>query len=364
MKKRLSNTLGAVFVTATIMLFSVSPTFAVDSTPLPPKGDQSWNLVFNDEFEGSSLDTTKWSYNYPWGNTHNHRAYCVQENVSVSGGLLKIKGENKRHSSAPSGVTQGGEWYSLDYTSGAVNTKNKFSLTTGYIEGRFKVPGTKGFWPAFWTLNTTGEWPPEIDILEVLCHAPKELHTNYHYGPSWDNKWSHYQKFTTADLSKDFHTYAVEWTPEYMKWYLDGKQIGTSFQNTQWINQSKNMYVIINMAIGGWEDDPDSSTQWPSNFECDWVRVWQKSISTQTPVSSKTPSPMPTVKNVKLGDVNGDRNINSIDFGLLRMFLLGINNEFPDEDCLTNADVNKSGTVDSIDFALLRKFLLGFINEF
>lgn len=246
------------------------------ASPTPPKGDSGWKLVFDDEFDGTSLDTTKWSYNYPWGNTHNHRAYCAPENVSVANGLLRIKAENKRHPKAPQTVKSDGKTLSLDYTSGAVNTKGKFGITTGYIEGRFKMPGTTGFWPAFWTLNTTGEWPPEIDILEILCHAPNELHTNYHYGPSWDNKWSFYTKKTVADLSKDFHTFAVEWAPGYMKWFLDGVQVGNTFTNSEWIAQAQNMYLIINLAIGGWESNPDSTTVWPSYYECDWVRVWQK----------------------------------------------------------------------------------------
>ncbi len=131
----------------------------------PDRGGNVWALVFEDEFDGAALDTTKWGHNYPWGQTHNHRAWVAPENVLLSNGVLRIKAEARRHPSAPSGVEQGGQWYSLDYVSGAVHTQGRFSFTHGYMEGRFRMPAAAGTWPAFWTLNSAGGWPPEIDVL-------------------------------------------------------------------------------------------------------------------------------------------------------------------------------------------------------
>ena len=70
-----------------------------------------------DDFEGDTLDLTKWSCGYPWGATHNHRAYMSPDNVLVEDGLLRIKAENKRHPDAPKTIVHGGETFSLDYTS-------------------------------------------------------------------------------------------------------------------------------------------------------------------------------------------------------------------------------------------------------
>ena len=234
-----------------------------------------WELVFFDDFDGDRLDMTKWSYNYPWGtgHTHNHRAYMLPENVIVSDGILTIKAENERHPDAPLFVEHDGVQY-LDYTSGVITSHGKFHFTYGYIEAAIKVPGTPGFWPAFWLLGDG--WPPEVDIMEILTRNPRELHINYHYGPSWNNKWSHYQKFTVDDLSQDFFVYGFEWTPTYMRWYLNGEQIGTAFTNQEWIAQSRNLYIILNLAVGGWGGDPNESTVWPGLMEVDWVRVWQR----------------------------------------------------------------------------------------
>lgn len=234
-----------------------------------------WELVFSDDFLGDSLDLTLWNYNYPWGtgHTHNHRAYMIKENAVVADGILTIKAENERHPQAPEFVEHDGIQY-LDFTSGIVTTFGKFHFTYGYIEARIKVSGTKGFWPAFWLLGDG--WPPEVDIMEVLTRNPKELHINYHYGPSWNNKWSHYQKFTVDDLSADFFVYGFEWMPTYMKWYLNGEEIGSAFTNQEWIAQSQNMYILLNLAVGGWGGDPDDTTKWPGIMEVDWVRVWQQ----------------------------------------------------------------------------------------
>lgn len=315
-----------------------------DSTSAPDLSD-GWGLVFNDDFDGTSLDTSNWNYNYPWGNTHTNNAYTAPENVSVSNGLLKIKAENKRHPDAPATTKTYDGTFNLDYTSGAINTNNKFNFNKGYIEGRFKMPATSGFWSSFFMLNANGSRPPEIDIFEILGHESTGLNTNYHYG---DSK-SQYNKQTVVDLSKDFHTYGLEWDADYIKWYLDGKQVGAAFKDAQAIATNKDMYLIINLAVGGWESLPDNYTDWSQDFECDWIRVWQKG-ATSIPL-------------VKLGDINNDKAVDAIDFALLKRNLLG-DSIIVDERAIKAADVNKDGTIDAIDFALVKKYLLGTITEF
>ena len=66
----------------------------------PPSSMGGWELAFEDNFDGTSLDKSKWNPTYNWGHTHNHRAYCVEENVIVSDGTLKLKGEKKQHPDA------------------------------------------------------------------------------------------------------------------------------------------------------------------------------------------------------------------------------------------------------------------------
>lgn len=237
--------------------------------------DEEYKLVFDDEFDGDTLDTSKWGYNYSWGHSHNHAAWCVPENVIVKDGVLTLLGENKQH---PDAVGKNGKFnnkdYPIIYTSGAVNTHHKFNFNYGYFEASIKAPKGKGMWPAWWML--TDGWPPEIDMLEILCSKPTKLHVNYHWGSSWQNERSSEGVPDVGfDMTEDYHVYGFDWTPQYFKYYVDGKLVKT-FTDKNAIAQSKNMYMILNLAIDGWDGAPDETTVWPAEYQIDWVRVWQK----------------------------------------------------------------------------------------
>lgn len=237
--------------------------------------EEGYELVFDDEFEGDALDTSKWGYNYSWGHSHNHAAWCVPENVTVADGILTLKGENAKHpDSEGKQGTFNNKKYDIVYTSGAINTHHKYNFDYGYFEARLKMPAGKGMWPAWWMLRDG--WPPEIDMLEILCSRPNELHVNFHYGPSWNEHYSHEQVLDVGfDASEQFHTYGFEWTPKYMRYYVDGVQVGHDFTNKSAIKEARGMYMILNLAIDGWDGAPDKATQWPALFQCDYVRVWQ-----------------------------------------------------------------------------------------
>lgn len=250
----------------------------------PPASLGGWELIFNDEFDGNALDQDKWNPTYCWGHTHNHNAYCAEENVFVENGLLRIKGEAKRHPNAPASCSNGGKTYPLDYTSGAIDTNNKFRFKYGYIEGRFKMPSQLGTWPAFWMLQDG--WPPEIDIFEVP-HARTDNHYYLHYtntswyaqhGSAWDHEASFGGVHKGPDKSADFHNYGLAWSEGNLSFYFDDKLVA-SYNRPSEISQLTAMYIIINLAIGGWATDNGNPIQVtqdnPAFLECDWVRVWK-----------------------------------------------------------------------------------------
>jgi beta-glucanase (GH16 family) len=110
----------------------------------------------------------------------------------------------------------------------------------------------------------------EIDVMEVLGRAPavQEMHyhaQHRHFGESWTSP---------QDLSKDFHTYAVDWEPRSITWYVDGVE-RFHFSNASRVVKEA-MYLILNLAVGGtWAGDPDASTPFPAAMQVDWIRVWQ-----------------------------------------------------------------------------------------
>lgn len=269
---------GVMACSALASLFVTSNSFAD-----PPANISGWELVFEDNFDGSSLDKTKWNPTYNWGPTHNHRAYCAEENVIVSDGTLKLKGEAKKHPKAAGKTAKfNNKEIPVDYTSGAIDTKNHFEFKYGYLEGRFKAPWQQGTWPAFWTLQDG--WPPEIDVLEIPA-SRKQHHYYLHYtDPSWysshGSAWDHEASFgghkdDNTDRSAGFHNYAVEWDETTLSFYFDDKKFASYSRPTE-IKQLSKQYIIVNLAIGGWAGDKiEVTADKPAYFESDWVRVWQ-----------------------------------------------------------------------------------------
>lgn len=249
-----------------------------DAVMAAPPAAKNWDLTFEDNFEGTSLDTSKWSTGYPWGNGHthigNHDAYCVAENVEITDGKLVITAEydpTHPQGSIPDSDHPSGH----EYISGLITSNGKFTTKYGYIEGSFQMPAATGTWPAFWTLQSG--WPPEIDILEVP-HDRYTHHYYFHYSTDTGNSAFGRSRTEPVDLSAGFHTYAVEWNANEMKFYFDD-QLKDSYWRPDEIAQAQYMYLLINLAVGGWAWDPIPA-EYPTTYECDWVRVWQENNST------------------------------------------------------------------------------------
>ena len=117
--------------------------------------------------------------------------------------------------------------------------------------------------------------PIEIDILEYLINDPYTLITNYHYGQQNIDQGKHYQTHGVTNLEDDFQIYTLDWTEDYIAWYIDGRLL-TIFTNKARIAEAQNQYLLINIAVGGWADDPDETTQWTAYYDCDCIRVWKR----------------------------------------------------------------------------------------
>jgi beta-glucanase (GH16 family) len=238
----------------------------VSAAPCLAQQKPGWKLTFHDEFDGASLDLTKWNPQDPWGRVRNNelQAY-VKDAFAVRDGTLRIVGE-KRAAEYGGAMRQ--------YTSGMTTTYGKFAQKYGWFEIRCRVPKGNGLWPAFWMLPETLGWPPEIDIMENLGQEPSVVHfTNHFTGPDGKHGSKGSGKLATPDLSADFHTYAVEWTAEAIVWYFDGVE---KFRSTEGVPQQA-MYLLVNLAIGGsWPVPPDATTVWPASFDVDYVRAYAR----------------------------------------------------------------------------------------
>ncbi|WP_368485853.1 family 16 glycosylhydrolase [Pseudoalteromonas sp. SD03] len=297
--------------------------------PAQPVSD--WQMVWSDEFDGTSIDTNKWNFELNCAGGGNNEKQCYtdsEENAFIKDGVLNIV-------ALP--AEEGAE---KPYTSARLNTRYNADFTYGRFEMRAKLPSGQGSWPAFWMMPTDeeyGTWPRsgEIDILEAVNlktvaedgTVESNIHGTLHYGREWPNNSSSGKAYTFPEgmnPADDFHTYAIEWQEGEIRWYVDGYLYATQRRSevrynskdepvglkhkgwfaeyfeqgsgeltTHWDTApfDKDFYLILNNAVGG---------DWPENvnnlgvdaaafaegqsFEIDYVRVYE---CTSNPTTGK-----------------------------------------------------------------------------
>ena len=156
----------------------------------------------------------------------------------------------------------------------------------GYFEGRLKIPHGKGTWPAFWMMpkESSYGWPAcgEIDIMEHVGYDPDVIHCTIHC-ESFNHKIGTQvaRQDTVPNTGTEYHVYAVEWTPDFIRGFVDGKQYYEFLNDKKGENASwpfdNAFYLKLNLAWGGWGGreglDP---TVLPAKYEIDYVRVFAK----------------------------------------------------------------------------------------
>jgi beta-glucanase (GH16 family) len=244
-------------------------------------------MLFDDEFNGSSLNTSLWYRCYPWadenvGCTNNpsiELEWYHTPNVTVSGGFLQLtalKQQLRPKRPYTSGmVSTGGANCGPPLCNPSKHVPIGFQFLYGYMEMRAQFPPGDGMWPAFWLVPSDYSWPPEIDAMEWQGGTPTIDYATIH----WRDKSGHLQQDGTSydthvDLSAGYHTYGVDWQRNAVTWYFDGTPIKT-FTKTADIAH-KPMYVIVNLAIGGWISFPNPQTKFPAVMSVDYVKVWTR----------------------------------------------------------------------------------------
>jgi beta-glucanase (GH16 family) len=254
----------------------------------------AWKLVWSDEFTGSNasaVDSSKWSFDVGgngWGNNELETYTSRTANADREGGLLVIKAL-KETFTGPDSITR-------NYTSARLLTKNEFSQAYGRFEARIKIPYGQGIWPAFWMLGDnidTAHWPNcgEIDIMENIGKEPAIVHGTFH-GPGYSGGSgvsAAYALPVGQKFSDDFHTFAVEWEPNVMRFYVDGLPYQTRTPadlpaGTSWVFDHP-FFIILNVAVGGgWPGNPDATTVFPQRMLVDYVRVYQRARADRAPI--------------------------------------------------------------------------------
>ncbi|WP_411551513.1 family 16 glycosylhydrolase [Paenibacillus lautus] len=294
-------------------------------TPSDP-AIQGMNLIWQDEFNGTTLDTSKWNYEqgyylnddpntWGWGNAELQHYTDSAQNVFVQDGKLNIRALNE-----PKSFPQDPNRYA-QYSSGKINTKNHFTLKYGRVDFRAKLPTGNGVWPALWMLpqdSPYGTWAAsgEIDVMEARGRLPGSTSGAVHFGGTWPANQhisGEYHFPEGQNINNDYHVYSVVWEEDNIKWYVDGKFF-FKVTNEQWYSLAapnnpnapfdQPFYLIMNLALGGNFDggiSPNPSDI-PATMQVDYVRVYKENGSGNpgnVPVTGVTLNP--TTAQVEVG---------------------------------------------------------------
>ena len=291
---------------------------------------QNWQLIWEDDFNGNSLDSTKWAHDLGtgtqyglWGWGNGELQYYQSQNTTFDNGIATIIVKEE-----PAGLVD--SWGNTSYfSSSKLTTKGIFDFRYGKVEARIKSIDGEGFWPAFWLLPTSGGWPcdGEIDIMEQWGNNYLTNNTTgaAHLGDCPYSQSTHfYQNFSmyisSGSFADDFHTYSIIWTVDTIKWLVDENEVFyitpdsyTSIPSQSfWPFNSNQWYLMINLAIS--QSGPNANTVFPNQMEIDYVRVYQENATsiTDNSVNEAVIYPNPTDGKITINekDISSIRLIN------------------------------------------------------
>jgi beta-glucanase (GH16 family) len=234
---------------------------------------QNWLQVWGDEFDGTSIDRSTWSFGSGPANDCVHYFTDRLENAKLENGILHI-------------IACKESYNGYDYTAALLKTNHSVYWRYGRIEARIKLPRTNGFVPAFWMMpedDFYGWWPlsGEIDIMEHPTNQVDKIFGTVHTGAynSFTGSGPRGSSIRVPDAETAFHVYAVEWTANTMDFYVDEQKYFT-FRNNHGSFDTwpfdQPFYIILSMGVGGgWVGDPDATSVFPAVMEVDYVRVYQ-----------------------------------------------------------------------------------------
>ncbi|MEU7049779.1 discoidin domain-containing protein [Streptomyces eurythermus] len=277
-----------------------SASAAYPALPADPPG--GYRTTFFDDFTGTALDRSKWRVvrtGTEMGPVNGESQAYVDspDTVATRDGSLVLKAGYCKGCTRAGGGT-------YDLTSGRVDTHTHFDFTYGKVSARMRLPVGDGFWPAFWLLGSDVDdpsvsWPAsgETDIMENIGYPDWTSTALHGTGYSADGNIGARQTYPGGGTADQWHTYAVEWTPTALRFFVDDRLVQETTRNKlestrgQWVFDH-HQYVILNLALGGaypagwnkvtapyWglpQSSVDKVASGGVRAEIDWVRVEQK----------------------------------------------------------------------------------------
>ena len=235
-----------------------TPTPTPVTTLPPPIAGTSYKLVFDDEFNGTSINPANWNEVGPWGHpvssTLAGEKYLAS-NVTEAGGLATITAQQVR----------------ATWTTGILSTDTTQSWTYGFIDVRAKLPpAAPGFWPAIWLYGANSSLQ-ELDIMENWAGDATHVYQTMHEASGAIQQVAP----TSTDWTTSFHDFQMLWKPGRVTFYIDNVQTASFTTNVP----NEAMYLVLNFDVGAandWGGGTNASTPSSAQFQIDYARVYQE----------------------------------------------------------------------------------------
>ena len=277
---------------------TASPTTTPTATAAPPEPSTTpagsptgWTLVWSDEFDapaGTPPDPKVWGYDLGDGSANGNVGWGNRELQYYTEDPANAATDGDSNLVITARDAEGGlacYYGACRFTSARLLTKDRYEVEFGRVETRAKVPVGFGVWPAFWMLGTdigAVGWPKsgEIDVLEHVGRLPKRVFGTIH-GPGYSGN----DGFgSTHDFDRpvadDFHTFAVEWSPGRIVWFVDDieyhRATPADVAPSAWAFDHP-FFLLLNLAVGGNFGGPvGPETTFPQEFVVDYVRIYRQ----------------------------------------------------------------------------------------
>lgn len=269
-----------------VIVMALSTCHAAETTT------NGFRLVWADEFDKDGApNPANWTFEQ--GFVRNNELQWYQaDNAVCKDGRLVIEGRRERKPS-PKYKAGSDNWKEkrkdIEYTSSSLKTEGLHSWQYGRFEVKARIKAQNGLWPAIWFLGVDGEWPSngEIDLMEyyggnILANAC--WGTKARWKAKWDSSKKPVKSFNEPKWDAKFHVWRMDWDSESIKLYVDDILLNT-IDVTKTVNPTdrgpKNPfrqphYMLLNLAIGGNSGGDPSKTEFPTKYEIEYVRVYQK----------------------------------------------------------------------------------------
>ena len=248
-------------------------------------------LLFEDDFDTGKLNTEIWTAETGYCRNSGAVAYYTSDALSFENSNLIITA--KKTSGLPTAKANGNSW-ALTYTSGSIQSQDKFTFKYGRAQAKLKCPKLAGTWPAWWLFGNNrkfAEYHTDGTILTESGTAWSEcgeIDIIEQYGTADQYEWNLWQSQSGASSSykngqysidpSDWHIYEIEWTPTTIQFLCDGTAVSdkidiTTSQGQAYRNNVDKFFLMLNLQIGGTAGTPTADKM---KMYIDWVSIYDQ----------------------------------------------------------------------------------------